>query len=106
MESTHTSHDPNLLTAIIFAIAVASLLIIITFFTFIKSSSYTTVKQIQAGAKVSRSIQNSDIDTRSPIKGEDIDIYQKGVDQRLRTIDDSSDFGPTDVSDQALGLTQ
>jgi len=106
MEPEQTKNDPSLLSAIIVAIGMALFLVFVTFFIFISSGAYTTVKQIQAGSKITRSLQNGDIDTRSPIKADDISAYQTSVDQRLKTIDNATDFGVAGVSDQALGLTQ
>lgn len=106
MESEQNTSGPSLLSAIITAIGMALLLVLVTFFIFISSGAYTTVKQIQAGSKITRSLQNGDIDTRSPIKADDIDSYQASIDQRLKTIDNTTDFGVSGVSDRALGLSQ
>jgi len=106
MEAEQHQTGGNLMSAIVVAIAVALVMVITTFLIFINSSSYTTVKQIQSGSRIARAIQSGDVDTRSPIKADDIDLYQKSVDQRLSTFDDGTDFGSSDVSDQSLGLTQ
>lgn len=96
----------NLVSAIVVAISVALIMVLTTFLIFINSSSYTTVKQIQSGSRIARAIQSSDVDTRSPIKADDIDVYQKSIDQRLNNFDDGTDFGSNSVSDQLLGLSQ
>jgi hypothetical protein len=75
-----------------------------TTISFFRSSAYNTVKQIQTGNKFVRSIDKDTIDTISPINASDIDEYAQSMKQRLRTLDDESDFGPADVSDTTLGL--
>lgn len=95
----------NPVAAIGIAIGVAVMLVVITFTMFLKSSANTTVKQIQAGTQVIRTIQNSNLDTTSPIKADDIAAYEVSLQERLKTIDDNGDFGPDAVSNAALGLT-
>lgn len=95
----------NPLVAIGLAIGVAFAMVMTTFTIFINSGAYITVRQIQVGTKVARSLQGSNMDTRSPIKADDIGVYQKELSKRMGTIDDTADFGQADISDQALGLT-
>jgi hypothetical protein len=95
----------NPLVAIATAIAFAVGLVLITFIIFLNSGAYKTVKQIQAGTSIARALQSADIDTRSPIKSDDISVYESSVTQRLNVLDDSSDFGPNDVTDANLGLS-
>ena len=95
----------NPLVAIGIAIGIAFAMVMTTFTIFINSGAYTTVRQIQVGTKVARSLQGSNMDTRSPIKADDIGAYQQELNKRMRTIDDSTDFGQDDISDQTLGLT-
>lgn len=96
----------NPLAAIAVAVTVALGLVLVTFTIFLNSGAYKTVKQIQAGTKIAHALQSSDIDTRSPIKSDDISTYETSVTQRLKVLDDTSDFGPADVSDASLGLVQ
>lgn len=94
--------NPVLAISIIISIALA--MVIITFTIFVRSSAYTTVKQIRSGKVVVHALDKSDLDTTSPIKANDIDAFAKTVDQRLRMLDDASDFSAADVTDQKLGL--
>ena len=94
----------NPVTAIVGAVVVAASMVLVTFLIFINSTAYATVKQIQIGTKIVQTL-NSDIDTKSPIKADDIVQFQKSIEQRTSTMDDSSDFNNSELSDQALGLT-
>ena len=106
-EHNHKIVGTNPVVAIGFAIGVAGLMVLTTFLIFINSDSYKTVKQIEAGTKVARALQssNGEYDTRSPIKADDISVYQNSVEQRLKALDDTNDFGPENVSNAGLGLT-
>jgi len=106
-EHDHRIVGTNPVVAIGFAIGVAGLMVLTTFLIFINSNSYKTVKQIEAGTKVARALQssNSEYDTRSPIKADDITVYQNSVEQRLKSLDDANDFSPEKVSNAGLGLT-
>lgn len=104
----HSNEHPivgtNPIFAIGVAIGIAAIMVLATFLIFINSDSYKTVKQIEAGTAIAKSLQSNDIDTRSPIKADDITTYQQSVETRLKTLDDSSDFGDQALSDQALGI--
>jgi hypothetical protein len=100
----HVLEGMNPVTAIIGAIVIAAAMVVVTFTVFVNSTAYATVKQIQIGTKIVQTL-SSDIDTKSPIKADDITQYQKSVEQRTATMDDASDFANADLSDQALGLT-
>lgn len=102
----HQGIATNPLVAISLAIGTALTLVLICFLIFINSSAYTTVKQIKAGTDFARSIKMDGYDTKSPIKAETVEDYQKSLDQRLRSLDESSYFNTTDISDASLGLTQ
>ena len=95
----------NPTVAIFLAIAISLIMVATTTATFLRSSAYTTVKQIQIGISATESIDSADgIDITSPINAVDIDEYVQDVKQRLSLLNDSADFGPEDVSDSALGL--
>jgi hypothetical protein len=100
----HRLHGMNPVTAIVGAIVIAAAMVLVTFVIFINSTAYATVKQIQIGTKIVQSL-SSDIDSKSPIKSDDITQYQKSIEQRMATIDDTNDFNASDLSDQSLGLT-
>lgn len=102
--STSESEGANPVSAIVLAISVAAMMVLVTFTVFLHSSAYTTVKQIQAGTKIARAFQGGNLDTRSPIKADDITAYEKIVQQRLGTLDDKSDLGADDVTDAHLAL--
>ena len=105
IRETHRLEGMNPVVAIGAAISVAIAMVMVTFVIFINSDAYQTVKQIQIGTTFAQSLKNSEYDTKSPIKADDITEYQKSVDQRLGTFDDTADFNPTDLSEQSLGLT-
>lgn len=94
----------NPIAAIGLAIVVALAMVMTTFTIFLQSSSYTTVKQIQAGTKIARAFKVGDIDTKSPIKADDITAYERTVQQRLKMLDDQSDFNKDVVGDQRLEI--
>lgn len=94
----------NPVLAISMAVAIAALMVIATTYNFLHSGAYTTVKQIQIGTRVVHSIDQGDIDTTSPIKAADIDQYVLSIKERIKALDDTTDFGPAAVSDSALGL--
>jgi len=108
MNEEAKDHNKNVSNSLVLAlgvaITIAACMVIATTVSFFKSSAYTTVKQIQTGNQFVRSIDKDSIDTVSPINASDIDEYSKGINDRLKTLDDSDDFGPNDVSDTALGL--
>lgn len=89
--------------AITLAILIALIMVITTTTIFYKSNAYATVKQIQAGANANPNLSD-DIDTTSPIKATDIDEFAQSFKQRLRNLDDYNDFGPSELSNQNLGL--
>lgn len=97
-----TSGNP--VVAISIAVGVALAMVLVTFVIFINSSAYATVKQIQVGTQVARTLQGTDVDTRSPIKADDIEAYQHRLNTQLQSINDEVDFGPNAISDQTLGL--
>ena len=86
------------------AIVVAALMVIASTYNFLHSSAYTTVKQIQIGTRIVHSIDQGDVDTTSPIKAADIDQYALSIKERLKALDDNTDFGSAAVSDSTLGL--
>ena len=95
----------NPLIAIGIAIGLAMLFVTTAFLVFINSGAYTTVKQIKAGTDFARSIKMDGYDTKSPIKTEAIEQYQKSIEQRLKLLSESGYFSSTEISDNGLGLT-
>ncbi|HUD03791.1 MAG TPA: hypothetical protein VMR51_03305 [Patescibacteria group bacterium] len=94
----------NPVLAIGIAVLMAALMVAAATYSFLHSGAYTTVKQIQIGTRVVRSIDHGDIDTVSPIKAADIDQYASSIKERITVLDDNNDFGSAAVSDSALGL--
>lgn len=93
----------NPVFAISVAVSIALSMVIVTTIVFLKSDAYATVKQIQAGARNSNLIDEN-IDTTSPIKASDIDVYAESFEHSLQAQDNEQDFGPNNLSDQNLGL--
>lgn len=94
----------NPLIAIGIAIFIAFIMVTATTVIFLHSDAYTTVKQIKIGNEAVKSLDKTLLDTDSPINAQDIDNYSLSIYQRLKAIDDYTDFGPEAVSDSALGL--
>jgi hypothetical protein len=94
----------SLALALGFAILLASTMVITTLFIFLKSNAYQTVKQIQTGVEVINSLNSDDIDITTPIKANDIDEYSNIFQQKIKILDDYTDFGPSDTSENALGM--
>jgi cell division protein FtsL len=90
--------------AITIAIAVAFVMVLATTIIFLRSSAYTTVKQIQIGIRATEAMNQGNLDITSPINAIDIDQYTDSINQRLNMIDDYADFGPEAVSNAQLGL--
>ena len=105
-EESTTSKTASPMLALIIAIIIAGLMVIVSTVVCLNSGAYTTVKQIQSGSKLIRSIDldKDGIDTSTPIKASDIDAYSASIKQRLQSLDDNTDFGPGPVSDASLGL--
>jgi hypothetical protein len=95
----------NPIIAIAIAITIAFFMVLATTITFLRSSAYTTVKQIQIGIQATESMNQGNLDITSPINAIDIDQYATGINQRLDMMDDYADFGPEAVADAQLGLS-
>ncbi|HOR23368.1 hypothetical protein KBB76_00020 [Candidatus Saccharibacteria bacterium] len=93
----------SLTFVILVAVMVAIVMVSFTTVAFLKSEAYATVKQIQVGSQ-RHNYLDEDIDVTSPIKASDIDEYQTSFRERLHSLDDNKDFGPTNLSDENLGL--
>lgn len=106
MEATnkYSTTGFNPIIAIGLAITVAVVMVTVTFIVFINSGAYKTVKQIQVGTKLARSIKPEGYDSTSPIKSADIDSYSQKLNSRVDKYNNQADFGPTNISDPALGL--
>jgi hypothetical protein len=94
----------NVSAAVFIAIAIACVMVAVTTVIFLRSSAYTTVKQIQIGIKTTESLEHGDLDVTSPINAINIDDYASAINQRLKSVNDANDFGPETISDTALGL--
>jgi hypothetical protein len=103
-DTSATTNGSNPILAIGVAIALAMSMVAITFTIFIQSGAYNTVKQIQAGTDVAKSIKMSGFDTKSSIKASDIAKYEEAMMLKVNSLNDISDFGPDQISDTALGL--
>lgn len=88
---------------ILLAAVISVVMVAITTLVFFESGAYNTVKQIQAGIQAAPDI-NGDIDTKSPIKAEDIDKFSQSFKNRVNSLDNNSDFGPAALSSSNLGL--
>ncbi|MCB9817659.1 MAG: hypothetical protein R3B12_05200 [Candidatus Saccharimonadales bacterium] len=84
----------NLAWMIGLTIAVSAVLVFISFFVFLNSGAYATVKQISAAQQVLQS-DLDDIDTTSPIQADDLEYYSRTLPQRVKSFNDAADFGPT-----------
>lgn len=99
-----STYGSNPILAIGTAIGVAIAMVSVTFTLFIHSGAYKTVKQIQVGTKLARSIKVEGYDSKSPIKATDITTYQLDLNKRLNKYNNQADFNPAVISDSALGL--
>lgn len=94
----------NPIVAIGIAIGVATIMVGVTFTVFINSSAYKTVKQIQVGTKLARSIKPEGYDSTAPIKASDVEAYSQRLNNKVNSYNNQLDFGPANISDSALGL--
>ena len=82
----------SLLWMIIITIAVSAVLVLLALLVFLKSGAYDTVQQISAAEDVlAESIEG--IDTTSPIQASDLQDYATSLPQRVKSLNDSEDFG-------------
>lgn len=102
-EQQATRDGASLYIAILAMAGVAVAFVLVTFTMFINSSAYTTVKTIQANAKINGS-SLGDYDTTSPVKTADIEETVKGVENKIQSLDNQADYGPDAVNDSALGV--
>jgi hypothetical protein len=98
-----TKYKNSPVMAISLAVVVASVMVITTTLVFFNSSAYETVKQIQTGIKTSTELSDN-LDTTSPIKASDIEVFYNSFINRLNSFDDHKDYGPDAISDKALGI--
>ncbi len=81
----------NLLWIVIITIGISAVLVILSFFIFLNSGAYDTVKQISAAEDVlAASVEG--IDTTSPIQASDLDEYAQSLQQRVKALNDAEDF--------------
>lgn len=77
----------------LFAVVVISIILVsISLAIFIRSDSYTTLKRIQTGLETSSNLDDSQYDTVSPVKSTDIDVFDKQIQERIKSIESSSDL--------------
>jgi flagellar basal body-associated protein FliL len=94
---------PSIYIAILVAGGVAAVLVAFTFTLFVRSSTYGIVENIQANEQVKNDGLEG-YDTTSPVKTVDIDETLKGIENTVNKLDTDSDYGPQDVTSEALGL--
>lgn len=81
----------NLLWIVIITIGISAVLVVLSFFIFLQSGAYDTVKQISAAEDVlAASVEG--IDTTSPIQASDLDEYAQSLQQRVKALNDAEDF--------------
>ena len=93
----------NPLVAVSVAIGVALIMVTFTFNSFLKSNAYSTIKEIQAN-NANGGSRIGDYDTTSPVKAIDIEETSKDIENRINSLDNSADYGPEQVTNDALGL--
>ena len=84
--------DLNLAWVLGLTIVISAVMVTISVVIFLSSGAYDTVKQISAAADVLQTDLEG-IDTSSPIQASDIDEYGKNLRQRVRSLNDTEDFG-------------
>jgi hypothetical protein len=86
------SNQLSFFWALVLTVLITAVLVGISFFTFINSGAYETVKQISAAENVLQG-NLEDIDTTSPIQASDLGEYADKLPQRVKAFDDAEDFG-------------
>lgn len=82
----------NLAWAVAFTIGLSMIMVIISITIFLQSGAYDTVKQIRAADSVLQTNLEG-IDTSSPIQAIDLQEYSESLPQRVKSFNDSEDFG-------------
>lgn len=101
-EHALTSHKASStpLVAVILAILVALTLSGLVIFTFIKSKNDTKL----GSGKTTSSTNSQTTTTKPQASPEDVDQVSSGIDSSLSSINETTDFAASDLSDQSLGL--
>ena len=94
----------SLLWLIIVTIAISALLVAISFGIFLRSGAFDTIQQITTASKTLAEDDLKGYDVTSPIQASDLLKYGESLDSRIRPLEGSEDFGPSQLDDSVLGI--